>query len=575
MAQLDRPQKERWEARLLYAALLLFVVCRALRPMAETDLFFHLKLGDIIVSQHTIPFRNLFSFTFPSHPDLDLSWAFQALVSLCYRADGFAAIVVLKVGCVALTVVLVHHAGRRLGGSPAAAAAATALAIVTAEPRLVERPHLITFLGLGLVSCLLVAVRHCRRCLWLAPPLVLLWANFHAGVFLGVAVLLLDRLTAKLTGNDTSGWGELLGVSSLTAAATLLTPAGLKLPVYLLWHLRLGGIRNIEEFRSADPYNDAWFFVLLALCACGALLLRRAHLRLIVPVLLVAVLAWRSVRFVAEWAWLAAPFLALSLDRFAQGLAPLLSARTVQLAMTGLLFFGAGRERLQHPTALALSADVVPFSAIRFVTAHGLRARLYHDLDVGCYLLWEGWPRYQVFQDARLPAYPDSFHRALDETPLAADAFGRLLDAYGVDAALLDYPDINMRAGSFEPNQWALVYRQEDALVFARRIPRHAEVIARYEIPLQVRFRFAGGASVDSLPRPPAGSPIPQCEWDDRLAAAWAAEERPDRTLAARLAAVEHGCLTLEDVRREYGKSGAKEPGPPAVPSARPRGKAG
>lgn len=553
MAELDRAQEERWVARGLYAALLLFVIFRALRPLAETDLFFHLKIGDLIVSQHAIPFRNLFSFTFPSHPDLDLSWAFQVLMSLAYRAGGFGAIVALKVACVALTAMLVHHASRRLGSSPAAAAVATVLAVVTAEPRLVERPHLITFLGLGLLSCLLVAVqRGRRRLIWLVPPLALLWANFHAGVFLCVAVLLLERLTAKLTGDDTLGWGELLAVFALTAAATLLTPAGRKLPAYLLWHLRLGGVRNIEEFRSADPYNDPWFFVLLALGACGALLLRRTQVRVIVPVVLLAVLAWRSVRFIGEWAWLAAPLVALSLDRFALALAPLFSARTVQLAISGLLLLGAGRERLRHPTALALSTDVVPFSAIRFVTEHGLRERLYHDLDIGCYLLWEGWPRYQVFQDARLPAYPDSFHRALDETPLAAEAFGRLLERYGVDAALLNDPDINMRAGSFDPAKWALVYRQDDALVFARRIARHAEVIARYEIPLRVRFRFAGGASVESLPQPPAGSPIRQCEWDDRLAAAWAAEERPDRTLAARLAAVEHGCLTLEAVRREY-----------------------
>src|SRR5207249_875483 len=99
---------------------------------------------------------------------------------------------------------------------------------------------------------------------------------------------------------------------------------------------------------------------------------------------------------------------------------------------------------------------------------------------------------YRVFQDARLPAYPDEFHRALDETPLAPAAFDGLLRRYGVDAALLSDPDINMRAGSFDPDEWALVYRAPDALVFARRTPEHAAVIARHEIPLRVQFRFAG-----------------------------------------------------------------------------------
>jgi len=45
---------------------------------------------------------------------------------------------------------------------------------------------------------------------------------------------------------------------------------------------------------------------------------------------------------------------------------------------------------------------------------------------------------------------------------------------------------------------------------------------------------------------------VPQCEWDSRLAAAWDAQARPDRALAARLSAVEHGCLTMAELRRSY-----------------------
>src|SRR5689334_3660249 len=109
----------------------------------------------------------------------------------------------------------------------------------------------------------------------------------------------------------------------------------------------------------------------------------------------------------------------------------------------------------QGPPSLGLSPDVVPFGAIDFVTRNGLRERMYSDLDVGCYLLWEGWPRYRVFQDARLPAYPDAFHRALDETPLEPAAFDAFLARHGVETALLADPDINMRAGSFDPERWA------------------------------------------------------------------------------------------------------------------------
>src|SRR5262249_17999568 len=138
---------------------------------------------------------------------------------------------------------------------------------------------------------------------------------------------------------------------------------------------------------------------------------------------------------------------------------------------------------------IGLARDVVPFSAIDFVTREGLRDRLYANLDVGCYLLWEGWPRWNVFQDARLPAYPDEFHRALDRL----DGFDALLAKYHVDAALISDPEIDMRAGDFDPEEWALVWRTPDALVFTRRLPERRELIGRYEIPLRPRFAFDGG----------------------------------------------------------------------------------
>ena len=59
----------------------------------------------------------------------------------------------------------------------------------------------------------------------------------------------------------------------------------------------------------------------------------------------------------------------------------------------------------------------------------------------------------------------------------------------------------------------------EEALVFARRVERHREVIARYEIPLAVDFRLYGGSRFYPLRRPPAGSPVDAKTWGLRLAA--------------------------------------------------------
>jgi len=250
---------------------------------------------------------------------------------------------------------------------------------------------------------------------------------------------------------------------------------------------------------------------------------------------IVGVLAARSVRFVAEWAFLATPVIALALSRPFDG-AFARQARWIEggvvVGTLALLVI----ERAPMPRSIDLDPDAVPLRAIDYVTKSGLRDRLYEDLDVGCYLLWEGWPRYRVFQDARLPAYPHEFHRALDQTPLDPQSFDALLARYGVDAALLSDPDVNMRAGSFDPERWALVYRHDDALVFARRTPEHAAVIARDEIPLRVRFRWLGGTSYEPLWEPHAG--IDACEWSRRLVQALVDVDQP----ALAIEAHQRGC---------------------------------
>src|SRR6185312_11878808 len=150
--------------------------------------------------------------------------------------------------------------------------------------------------------------------------------------------------------------------------------------------------------------------------------------RELVPIAATAVLAARSVRFVAEFALLSAPLVADGVDRLLRAHAPrLAAARAVAVALAAALVAAIAVERIADPAPPGLAADVVPFDAIDFVTKTGLRRRMFHDLDVGCYLAWEGWPRWQVFEDARLPAYPDDFHRALDGTPDDPAAFDALL----------------------------------------------------------------------------------------------------------------------------------------------------
>src|SRR5450759_3139795 len=118
---------------------------------------------------------------------------------------------------------------------------------------------------------------------------------------------------------------------------------------------------------------------------------------------------------------------------------------------------------------------------------------MYNDFELGSYLALEGYPRYRVFVDPRLPAYPEEFHALLGRFDLTREEWDTAMSRFGVDSALLTYAGVNRRVAWWDPRHFALVYRQEDARVFVRRLPRWSALIAEREIPATFTFSVEEG----------------------------------------------------------------------------------
>jgi hypothetical protein len=511
-------------------ALLLFVAGRCLVPMDETDLFFNLRLGDLILARHAVPRTNLLSFTFPDARDVNLAWLFQIVLALAYRAGGVAGTVVLKTSFVLATFALLYRVARRRGAHPAAVAAALALAAWAAEPRFVERPHLVTFLGLGYLLLALERAEAGRpRALYALVPLALLWANGNSCFFLAPALLALYAAGAHF---DRRG-AEARRAAGLAAALLpfiFATPSGTGALGYIANHWRMPWLRPLQEYRTASwPLDGPFFFVAAGVALAAALPSRR--LRHLLPALALGLLGARRIRFAAEFALLGGPLLAVALTdltglltHFAAGIGRRAAggpyaAVAVVAALSGLTLIPrlAAVRRGERLADLGLEPDLIPLDAIRFADENGLRARMYNDLEVGSYLTWQGWPDHRVFQDPRINGYPAAFHAFLRRDDLSRDEWESFLARFGVTSALVSYPELNPRAALFAPEHWALVYRDADALVFAARRPEFAALIARDEVPLSFSYASGLGVSMRPLPAAPTESPVRPCDWQKRL----------------------------------------------------------
>ncbi len=511
------------------AALLLFVAGRCLVPMDETDLFFNLRLGELILQHHAVPRTNLLSFTYPEARELNLAWLFQIVLALAHRAGGIAGTVLLKTTFVLATWALLFRVALRRGAHPAAAAAALALAAWAAEPRFVERPHLCTFLGLAyLLLALERAERGRPRALIALVPLALVWANANSCFFLAPALLALCAAGAALDRRGADSRRAAL-FALLLAPFVFATPSGAGALTYIANHWRMPWLRPLQEYRAATwPLDGPFFFV-----AAGVLLatvLPGRRWRWVVPALALGLLGARRIRFVAEFAILGGPILAVMLTELASRAAgrlrhppaPLYAVVAVTAALAGLTLMprlSAARHG-ERFVELGLEPELIPADAIRFVDDNGLAGRMYNDLEVGSYLTWHWGDRHQVFQDPRINSYPAAFHATLRRDDLSRDDWQAFLDRFGVTAALVSYPQLNPRAALFAPARWALVYRDSDALVFVARRPDFASLIARDEIPMTFTFARASGVSARPLanPRGPGEGPaIADCDWQKRL----------------------------------------------------------
>jgi hypothetical protein len=490
--------------------------------MDETDVFFNLRLGEHVLGSARVPTENLFSFTYPHAPDINLAWLFQIVLALAHRAGGLAGTVLLKTAFVLGAWALLFRVAVRRGSAAPPAVLILALGAWAAEPRFVERPHLVTFLGLAM---LLLAIERAEadqpRMLWLLVPCGLVWANANSCFFLAPTVLLLYALGA---------WRDGLAFEARRAAKVALamlpfmvaTPSGFRALTYIANHFRMPYLRPLQEYRHAQwPLDGPFFFLLAGLSLAGLLPLVVRRLpplvptRVLLPCAALGILGGLRIRFVAEFAMLSGPALAVACTR----LAPWLGGRWPARISAGLLVALTAAPRVSSAVEggrvfdIGMEADLVPIAAVDFVEKHGLRERMYNDLEVGSYLTWRGWPRYRVFQDPRINGYPDAFHAVLRRTDLSRAEWQSLLDEFGVTSALVTFPSVNPRGALFTPSLWALVYRANDGLVFVRRSSRGDLP----EIPLTFSYAQASGLTPVPLVEPPFDVHVSDCEWQRRI----------------------------------------------------------
>jgi hypothetical protein len=469
---------------LVYAASAVVTV----RPIVDPDIWWHLRTGEWIVENRTVPATDPFSAYGENRPWIAYSWLFALGVYGLYQLLGHVGIVAYALlgGLIVTTgiVILILRFEFRI---PRAIALA-ALGVAAIGPVLMPRSYLFTIAFFIIEIYVLFAARETGRTssLWILPPLFALWANLHIQFVYGLAVLSMAVSESVIARVGRGGnvldlrhaipIRPMIFITTACAVATLATPYGISIyrPVMeIATHKRVYTlIIELAAPTFRQPAN--WVFLLIGLA--GVYSLGRQRRLQVLHTLLIAAGAYFSfatgrdawflvivslVVIAAVWGdrSLPRPTLPWSSTIFAAGT---LCAIVVGLAMW--------RDMSRGNLQAAVAAEY-PTAAVTAIKQGRYPGPLYNTFNWGGFLIWQ-LPEYRVSMDGRSNVHGDerivrSFLTSTGSTGWGTDAELRAarLVVLPADMAL---SELLRRTPDYD-----VAYEDAVSVVFTRR-ERHA-----------------------------------------------------------------------------------------------------
>ena len=457
------------------------------------DIFWQLQSGRYILETGSFIHRDIFSLAAEA-PRFEHCWLHDLIFYGAYRLGGYEAISLLKGALVLAIGSLTVATARGRGASVPAILLISVPAILNTRGAWLERPQLWTFLFFCLFVLLLEKYRRQPgAALWVLVPLMVLWANLHAGSILAVPILAAylggEGVTRVLGRSELSAldYRRLWWVALTLPLAMLCTPYGMETLKTLVMAPLLGTASGM----STQIYNMDWRPTTFA----GA----PGYFYAVGGVFLLLLTGWK--RFAATDLFLlgglaymgfglerhgtffflaAGALLPRYVDAIAGYLPPMKTKALAVLRLSVLFLAIAGIVTVARPAwrdngffDTGLRRWHYPVEAATFVAENHLPKNLYNTYDWGGYLMWTLFPDYQVFWDGRSDSV-EMFDLGL--TVMRGDQGWRgILDRFEVNtvvskACTVDtgqhYPLLDRLR---EDPAWALVFADQSALVFVRR----------------------------------------------------------------------------------------------------------
>lgn len=454
-----------------------------LQHVSDPDIWWHLKTGQLIWGNRSVPTTDPFSFTTVGERWIDHEWLSQVFFYQVFAHFGFIGLILMKAILVTTLMCGIYILVRQHTKHEFAVIGAMTLCALVGARFWNPRPQLFSYLFvIGLLILLSKSVR--SKALWLAVPVFWLWSNLHGGWafgFLMMGMVLLESAIVAIREGKRSDALRIAGVFICSLLAVLAGPSPIQRLLYPMGYFS-GHIPTglVLEFRSPNFLRPGmWPYDLLLLMLLTAMILGRKRMPISqwAILLLTLFLSVRSIRHVPLFGIIAAPVLAIQINAVLEHYAERgRSFRELQgwwpvnllllLVIPALIVLKMPRVNTEES---CVRYGMYPTEACQFLLDQPVRGegRLLNNYDWGGYLIYKLYPKYKVSIDGRADLHYGHMTSAIKDFEAMSPEWEAFVENVNPDVILLP---ANKPVGEAlrENPKWTVVHEDDVAVVFAR-----------------------------------------------------------------------------------------------------------
>ena len=474
--------------------------------LRDADTGWHIRIGDFILNNFSIPRSDIFSFVKPPLPWVTPDWLSEVSMALIHQTLGLTGVALFSALMISLLYYLLFRKLRQQEGNIILDVLIILMVMITSKFHWMARPYVFSLL-LFLASYHILETFQTsgRNYLYFLPGIMLLWTNLHGAFITGfilIAIYLICNIimfcfSRGARREEYNKRIRRLGIISIICLlSSLVNPFGYNVLLYTFKVISNRYITDhFSEFLAPNFHSPSmWPFEYLFLIVMVVLTFARKELRFheLLLILCFTIMSLYSVRNILFFAIIVAPILSrhsnIMINKFQGGLADFLKKRSENIARVDASAKGyIWVFPLMLIAAIVLSfkletrfdEGLKPVAAVEFLKKEFIKGNMFNHDELGDYLIYSAYPQYKVFIHDKVDWLAEEKLREYEKVITFGEGWEEIIKKYEINWIIFETDNIFSRFLK-EREDWELIYTDKVASIFVRNIPENFDIIRKH-----------------------------------------------------------------------------------------------